>query len=165
MMDGSASIDERQQAAAATARILAAFGAMGLHNTRPRRLIAERLAALAADGADFTADDLWRDVERQDGHVARATVYRAVDVLLGQSVLDRIPFADGSHRYRLCGSRHHHHVTCSRCRRVVEVSVCLPPELLDAVERQTAFALDGHSLELFGRCATCREAEQAETGR
>ena len=153
---------DNQDRSATSARILAVFAAMGLHSTRPRRLIAERLAVLAADGADFTADDLWRDVQRQDGHVARATVYRAVDVLLGQSLLDRIPFADGSHRYRLCGERHHHHVTCSRCHRVVEVSVCLPPELLSAVERQTAFALDGHSLELFGRCSACQEAERTE---
>ncbi|HEY7976030.1 MAG TPA: transcriptional repressor, partial [Ktedonobacterales bacterium] len=72
--------------------------------------------------------------------------------------LDRIPFADGTHRYRTCGDAHHHHVTCVQCQRVVEVNACLPPELLAAISMNTDFAIEGHSLELFGRCATCRGA-------
>jgi Fur family transcriptional regulator, ferric uptake regulator len=137
-------------------RILALFETMGLSRTRPRRHIAERLAALAASGSDFTADGLWHDLQESEPHVGRATVYRAVDVLLGQGLLDRVAFANGTHRYRLCGGAHHHHVTCTRCHRVVEVDACLPPEVLSAIERNTDFALDGHALELFGRCAECR---------
>ncbi len=34
--------------------------------------------------------------------------------------------------------------------------MCLAPESLSAVERNTDFALEGHRLELFGRCADCR---------
>jgi Fe2+ or Zn2+ uptake regulation protein len=136
--------------------ILAMFETMGLSRTRPRRLIAERLAALATSGADFSADSLWHDLQGREPHVGRATVYRAVDVLLGRGVLDRVSFANGTHRYRLCGGAHHHHVTCTQCHRVVEVGICLPQELLAAVASTTDFALEGHALELFGRCAECR---------
>jgi Fur family ferric uptake transcriptional regulator len=38
----------------------------------------------------------------------------------------------------------------------VEIDACLAPELLAAIERNTNFALEGHSVELFGRCAACR---------
>lgn len=137
-------------------RILEIFDAMGLRSTRQRRLIAERLAALAASEADFTAQDLWRELQESDPHLGRATVYRAVDVLLNEGFLDRIPFADGTHRYRTCGDAHHHHVTCVQCQRVVEFTLCLPPELLAAISAKTEFAIEGHSLELFGRCAACR---------
>lgn len=137
-------------------RILQLFDTMGLRSTRQRRLIADRLAALAASGADFTAQDLWRELQEIDPHLGRATVYRAVDVLLNEGFLDRIPFADGSHRYRTCGGAHHHHVTCVQCQRVVEVNACLPPELLATISAKTDFAIEGHSLELFGRCAACR---------
>jgi Fe2+ or Zn2+ uptake regulation protein len=145
-----------EQSAEVADRILAAFDAMGLRNTRPRRLIAEQLAALAAGRDDFTAQDLWRELQAVDPHVGRATVYRAVDVLLQQGLLDRVPFADGTHRYRVCGVSHHHHVTCTQCQRVIEVSECLPSELVDAIARHTDFFIEGHSLELFGRCADCR---------
>ena len=138
-------------------RLLAEFARRGLHSTRPRRLIAERLAARAG-GEVFTADELWRDVQGVERGLGRATVYRALEVLSEAGALDRVPFADGTHRYRLCGGSHHHHLTCSRCHRVVEIDLCLPPEALAAIERRTAFALEGHSLELFGRCLDCRDA-------
>jgi Fur family transcriptional regulator, ferric uptake regulator len=137
--------------------ILDIFNMMGLRSTRPRRLIAQRLAQLAAQGEDFATDDLWRGLLQVDPQLGRATVFRAVDVLAEQGVLDRVTFADGTHRYRVCGpTRHHHHVTCSVCHRVVEIDACLAPELLAAIERSTDFALEGHSVELFGRCADCR---------
>lgn len=142
-----------------TDSILESFETAGLRNTRPRRLIAQRLAQLAARGDDFVTDDLWQDLLREDPQLGRATVFRAVDVLCEQGVLDRVAFADGTHRYRVCHlDGHHHHVTCSVCRRVVEIDACLPSELLAAIERTTNFALEGHSVEFFGRCAGCRGA-------
>jgi Fe2+ or Zn2+ uptake regulation protein len=142
--------------------ILDAFEAAGLRTTRPRRLIAERLAEVAARGEDFATDDLWQALLSQDPQLGRATVFRAVDVLVDRGVLDRVSFADGTHRYRVCGpGAHHHHVTCSVCHRVVEIDACLAPELLSAIERSTNFALEGHSVELYGRCPTCRAAVRA----
>ena len=141
-------------------RILAAFEALGLRNTRPRRLIAERLAALAAEDGGFATDDLWRELQREDPQIGRATVFRAVEVLTQQGILDRVAFADGTHRYRVCAAgAHHHHMTCTRCHRVVEVAACLPAETLAAIARQADFALEGHSVELYGRCADCRDKD------
>jgi Fur family transcriptional regulator, ferric uptake regulator len=150
---GARTADEAQ---AVAHRILALFAAKGLRNTRPRRLIAGRLAALAEDGGDFTAHDLWQDVQARDPQVGRATVYRAVDLLLRAGLLDRVPLADGTHRFRVCGVMHHHHVTCTQCQRIVEVDACLPAELLTAIAAATDFAIEGHALELFGRCPQCR---------
>jgi Fur family ferric uptake transcriptional regulator len=142
-----------------TTNILTIFDEAGLRSTRPRRLIAEHLAALAASGAVFTLEDLWHDLQQLDPQVGRATVYRAVELLTEHGVLDRVEFSDGSHRYRVCGTSHHHHLTCTRCHQVVEVATCLPVEQLTAIAAQNNFALEGHSLELFGRCARCREEQ------
>jgi len=140
-----------------TERIFTIFDSEGLRSTRPRRLIAEHLAALAASGAVFTLEDFWHDLQQLDPHVGRATVYRAVELLTEHGVLDRVEFPDGTHRYRVCGNSHHHHLTCTRCHQVVEVVACLSGEQLAAIASQNDFALEGHSLELFGRCANCRE--------
>lgn len=142
--------------AISTEAILALFDRCGLRTTRPRRLIAEHLAARAGHADGFATEDLWQELQAIDAGIGRATVYRAVEVLLREGVLDRVSFADGTHRYRLCGSNHHHHIVCRSCQRVVEVDACLPPELLEAVARATQFQIDGHSLELFGHCPTCR---------
>jgi Fe2+ or Zn2+ uptake regulation protein len=136
--------------------ILELFDALGLRITRPRRLIAEQLGARAESGANFSVQDFWEDLQALDPQIGRATVYRTVDVLVEQGMLDRVPAEGGMHRYRVCGETHHHHVRCSRCQRVVEIEACLPPELFDAVASATDFAIEGHSLELVGRCAPCR---------
>lgn len=137
--------------------ILSVFEQMGLRHTRPRRLIAEKLAALASAERDFSTDDLWLELKSDDPELGRSTVFRAVDLLTEQGILDRVAFADGTHRYRVCGGgAHHHHITCVQCHRVVEVEACLGDEVLQAIEHSTDFALEGHSLELFGRCRDCR---------
>ncbi len=129
---------------------------MSQRHTRPRRLIADRLAELAASGADFTIDDLWQEIREEEPHLGRATVYRSVEKLVTMGLLDRVEFADGSHHYRICGDGHHHHLTCTSCHRVVEVYVCLPIDQITAIGDKTNFDIQGHSLALFGRCENCR---------
>jgi Fur family transcriptional regulator, ferric uptake regulator len=138
-------------------KIRAAFDEASQRHTRPRQLIAERLIELAASGADFTIDDLWQELRQAEPRLGRATVYRSVEMLANMELLDRIEFADGTHHYRVCGgTRHHHHLTCTQCHRVVEVDVCLPVDQIRAISNQTDFHIEGHSLALFGRCKDCR---------
>ena len=137
-------------------KIRAAFDEVSQRHTRPRRLIAERLVELAASGADFTVDDLWHELRQEEPRLGRATVYRSVEKLVNMGLLDRVEFANGTHHYRVCGDSHHHHLTCTQCHRVVEVDVCLPVDQFTAISNQTDFAIEGHSLTLFGRCANCR---------
>lgn len=155
--DRRLSTDRDNQIPVTAEGILALFETLGLRTTRPRQLIAEQLATLASSRADFTVDALWQELRDIDPKLGRATVYRAVEVLMSQGLFHCLPAADGGHRYRLCGGSHHHHVTCTQCQRIVEVSICLPPELFATVADATNFTLEGHSLELFGRCADCRD--------
>ena len=151
---------ERVRVSVTVNSILGAFEEMGLSKTRQRRLIAEELAALSLRQHDFATDELWHALQHtQPGEapVGRATVFRAVEVLVERGILDRVLFADGTHRYRLCSEQtHHHHLTCTHCHRVVEVAACLPPAVLDMIARACDFDLEGHAVELFGRCAQCR---------
>ncbi len=149
-------IGETARADADRDRIMAIFEAAGVRSTNQRRLIAERLAMLGARGDGFVTQDLWKELRAEDSGMGRATVFRAVELLQREGVLDRVAFANGTHRYRLCGKAHHHHVTCLACRRVEEVDVCLPPELLSAIAVTTDFTIEGHALDLFGRCSDCR---------
>jgi Fur family ferric uptake transcriptional regulator len=138
-------------------KIYAVFDQECRRNTRPRRAIAERLIELAQSGGDFSMDDLWQDLRRREPHLGRATVYRSVEMLVSAGLLDRIEFADGTHRYRVCGSdEHHHHLTCTSCHCIVDVDVCIPTEQFAALSKQTNFSIEGHSITLFGRCAACQ---------
>lgn len=140
-------------------RITRAFERMSRRTTRPRRLIAEKLAELARDDRSFTADDLLQAVREEDSKVGRATVFRSIESLVDQQVLDRIDYSDGSHRFFVCsGGDHHHHLACTSCHRVIRFDYCLPPAVVDQIARQEDFLIEDHALILFGRCRTCREA-------
>jgi Fur family transcriptional regulator, ferric uptake regulator len=139
-----------------TRKIYLAFHELSQRNTRQRRLIAQHLVEFARSGVDFTTDDLWQTLRQGDAHVGRATVFRSVEKLVEVGLLERVEFADGSHHYRICDGGHHHHLTCTQCHKVVDIDLCLPVEQLAAVGDQNDFAIEGHSLTLFGRCSECR---------
>jgi Fur family transcriptional regulator, ferric uptake regulator len=138
-------------------KIRAAFKENGRRKTLPRQRIADRLAEMAASGQDFSVEDLWHDLQQFDPHLGRATVFRAVEMLVNLELLNRIEFSDGSHTYRACGDNHHHHLTCMRCHRVVDVNVCVPEDQLADIGQRNDFEIEGHSLVLFGICGDCRE--------
>lgn len=136
--------------------ILDAFKQKGLRITEPRRTLASLL--IETIGSDFAVEELWNMALQRDPDVGRATVFRAVEILLELHLLDRIEFANGTHRFRLCheAGHHHHHVTCSNCGKVTEIDACLSEEEIAKVEQLAGFAIEGHRLEFFGRCARCR---------
>jgi Fe2+ or Zn2+ uptake regulation protein len=143
-------------------QIREAFAEASQRQTRPRQLIAEYVIELAKSGTDFTIDDLWQRLRQMEPHTGRATVYRAVEMLAQVGLLNRIEFADGTHHYRVCGGGHHHHLTCTQCQLVVDIELCLPEEQLQTLGMQTGFALEGHTLTLFGLCASCRQEVLSE---
>lgn len=138
-------------------KIRAAFEEKGRRKTQPRNRISTRLTELAASGVDFSVEELWHDLQQVEPHLGRATVFRAVEMLVNMGLLNRIEFSDGSHTYRACGDNHHHHLTCTKCHRIVDVDVCLPEAQLADIGQKNDFELEGHSLVLFGLCADCRE--------
>jgi Fur family transcriptional regulator, ferric uptake regulator len=144
-------------------QIREAFAETSQRRTKQRQLIADCLIERATEGVDFTVDDLWQTLRQKDPQMGRATVYRAVEMLVPLGLLDRIEYADGMHHYRVCGGEHHHHLTCSHCRRVIEIDLCLPEEQLLALSQQTGFTIEGHALTVFGRCAQCRDQTTATT--
>ena len=136
-------------------RITEAF--RGERRTEPRRIIARNLISLGQAGSAFSAEDLLRRLRRTAPRIGRATVYRSIEKLVRMKVLDRIEFADGTHSFRLCSNeRHHHHLACTKCHRVVELDFCLESGQIAAIGRQQSFEIDDHSITLFGLCKDCR---------
>jgi Fur family ferric uptake transcriptional regulator len=121
---------------------------IGYRMTATRRAVLE---AMALSGQPFTVEELCEAVPE----VGRATVFRTVKLLQESDVVCRVVLEDGGIRYQLSRSGHHHHLVCGICGTVEEFS---EPELDAAIERtasQAGFRLDGHSVELYGRCANC----------
>jgi Fe2+ or Zn2+ uptake regulation protein len=145
------------------AKIRTALAEHGQRRTWQKERIADRLVELATVGADFTIEDLWLGLRQTDPHMGRATIFRAVETLAAEGLLNRIDFADGSHTYRACGNNHHHHLTCVQCHQVVEIEICLPTEQFAIIGEKNNYMIEGHSLTLFGLCEHCQK-EKAPGG-
>ncbi len=121
---------------------------VGHRLTGPRKAV---LDAIAAEPAPFTVEGLCNAVPG----VGRATVFRTVRLLQDLDVVCRLPLEDGSVRYQLSAGDHHHHLICSECGRVAEFNDPALDRLIQENAHRAGFRLDGHSLELYGRCADC----------
>ena len=63
---------------------------------------------------------------------------------------------DGTLHYRLSMSGHHHHLVCRDCGRVDDFTTCDVGALVREVQAATDYEIEGHWLEVYGRCQTCR---------
>ncbi len=113
---------------------------------------------LAGDGP-LTLPEL---LDRRDD-LAQSTAYRGLGVLIDAGAVRRIVHDSDHARFeldeRLTG-HHHHHLVCTECGVVVDVE--LPAEIehlldrsLDVVAQSHGFVLDGHDLDIRGRCCNC----------
>ena len=140
--------------APAAAALERALRARGYRLTPARRAI---LAALAAAGEHPTADALAAAVHQAAPGVGRMTVYRTLDLLCDLGLLRPVYQGTGAAHYVLLLDGHHHHLVCSRCRRVIEFDDCALGDLAETVARRYGFVVEGHLLEFYGRCAECRD--------
>jgi Fur family ferric uptake transcriptional regulator len=136
--------------------LVTALDRAGYRVTEPRRAVAGLIAE--RDG-HFTAADLVAEAGRQRLGIGRATIFRALDVLLELGAVERIDLPTGEHAYVGCEPAHHHHVVCSRCGRTSEIGDAGLRAFVEDVGRRTGYAIDTHRVELFGLCPSCSSAE------
>ena len=129
----------------------------GHRTTGARRAVAELIAA--RDGTFETAD-LLSDSRRRGLGVARATIFRTLEVLTGIGAVERLDLPNGDHSYVRCDTRgHHHHLVCTRCQRSLDLESLGMTPIIAEVERRTGYTVDRHRVELFGLCPSCQAAQ------
>lgn len=126
--------------------------AAGVRPSRGRLTVLEELAR---EPHDANAQAIHARLARRRRPIGLATVYRALGDLADAGLIDALPHGRGETHYRLCGEGHHHHLVCSRCHRVVEVTNCDLQGWLDRVASETGFTVTEHTLEITGLCASC----------
>ena len=137
--------------------LVEAFDRAGYRLTEPRRAVADLIARREGH---FTAADLVADARARRLAIGRATIFRALDVLLALGAVERIDLPSGEHAYVGCEPAHHHHLVCSSCGRSAEIDDAGLRPFVDEVASRTGWAVDSHRVELFGLCPACRAATE-----
>ncbi len=117
--------------------------------------------ALRAAGGFCSAQDVYAGLRRQGDPVGLSTVYRHLQSLVDDGLVDVIHTPEGETTYRYCGvsgQRHHHHLVCRRCGRTEEVEGPAIEHWASAVAATHGFTDVEHTVELFGTCTACARA-------
>jgi Fe2+ or Zn2+ uptake regulation protein len=87
--------------------------------------------------------------------IGPATVYRTVKTLSSLGFLRAMAGEDGEVRYLAVRPGHVHLLRCTGCDRAVEFHECGLDVLEKLVAVKSGFSVQGHHLELYGRCPDC----------
>jgi Fur family transcriptional regulator, ferric uptake regulator len=114
------------------------------------------LELLGSQRAPLGPRQLHRELLRRGARIDLVSVYRNVSALLALGLLHRVVGSSAVRPCREARSRCHHAVVCSACGSAREFHSRALERALSEVRRATGFRIDGHVLELRGRCPKCR---------
>lgn len=85
-----------------------------------------------------------------------ATVFRIVNMFTEKGLTKQIQLQEGKFRYELSGKADHHHLVCTKCGDIQDISDCNIDVLENHIEKKKQFKVTSHSLEFFGICKSCQ---------
>ncbi len=146
----------RVDAGEAAGRLRTFLRSRGLRMTGEREAL---VRAALGRRRHFTLEELVEKAVAHDARASRATVYRSLPILIEAGILQPVLVSDEPRRFELAfGRRHHDHLLCRQCGRVVEFRSGAIEDLQLKVAARHGFRLTSHVHELVGDCAACRRA-------
>ncbi|MBX2986944.1 MAG: transcriptional repressor [Bdellovibrionaceae bacterium] len=103
-----------------------------------------------------TAQELFEKVSVRNPEIGFATVYRFLRTLTEGHFVTEVRMGGLPARYELAPKRHHDHLTCTDCGKIVEFENRTIETLQEKVAKQFGFHLTHHILELYGVCPSCQ---------
>lgn len=106
----------------------------------------------------ISAQDLYVKLRHHGKGMGLATVYRALDVLKLEGLVQVRTLTNGESLYSLV-KEDRHHLTCLQCGASIPIEECPVHELENQLNRAYQFKIYYHTLEFFGLCRLCQEAQ------
>jgi len=127
--------------------------AKGLRNGGARRAVIE---LLAGQNCCLTAQEIFDELRASGRRVGIASVYRILELLTAEGVVQRIDLGSGTARYEpVLPDGHHHHLVCDSCGKVEAFEDPALESALMRVEQRSGYAVAAHDVVLHGACADC----------
>jgi Fur family ferric uptake transcriptional regulator len=111
----------------------------------------------------FEIEEIVCAVQDQGLAASRATVYRALPLLIDAGLIQPTVLTGEKPRYEATfGREHHDHLICSQCNKVVEFQFEAFEVLQKEVAAKYGFDLTEHVHELIGVCSKCKRKGRAD---
>ena len=122
-------------------------------NTKQKQMI---LTILKEADRPMSINEIYSQIVLQLPRIAKSTIYRNVDSLLNQSLIDKYHFHDNEIFYRIKAdqSEHKHFIICDDCKRIFDLPSCPIHAIEDAMEEE-GFIMKDHQIMITGICKAC----------
>ncbi|MDX2243608.1 MAG: Fur family transcriptional regulator [Leptolyngbyaceae cyanobacterium bins.302] len=104
----------------------------------------------------ISAQDLYVELRNQGVSMGLATVYRSLEVLKLEGLIQARTIANGEALYSLIQADRHH-LTCLQCGDSILIDECPVHDLEVQLNQSYQFKIYYHMLEFFGLCTRCQE--------
>lgn len=117
------------------------------------------LQVIANSPGHLTPAEIYAQVHQTHPGVGLVTVYRTLNTLVKLGLVCEVHAGGKTPRYVGSTLKHHGHLICSKCGKVVDFTECSLDELEQRLARETGFKIEGHLLQFFGSCQDCQWEE------
>jgi Fur family ferric uptake transcriptional regulator len=129
----------------------------GMRHTKQRETIVD---AFFSAGRHITVEELFNAVKRKNPEIGYATVQRNLNLLCESGLAEEIKIGKQKTRYeQKYGSKHHDHLICVKCGRLIEVNDEKIEKLQDKLAKANDFIPIKHKLEIYGICGSCKSKQ------
>ncbi|HCC69264.1 MAG TPA: transcriptional repressor [Nitrospiraceae bacterium] len=122
--------------------------------TKERIAIIEGIKSL---GGHFDLDELLIELRKKGIKVSKASIYRSIPLLKDCGIINEVIYKDKHSHYEFVyGNKHHDHMICLNCGKIIEFTSPSIEKLQERVCKENDFYGMSHMLEIKGFCKTCR---------
>ena len=122
----------------------------GLKVTLPRMKILEILES--SDKRHLSAEDIYRVLLDAGEDIGLATIYRVLTQFEGAGLVQRHHFESGQAVFELERGKHHDHLICVKCGKIVEFLDEAIESRQKEIAKKNGFQISDHSLIIYGIC-------------
>lgn len=122
-------------------------------NTKQKQLI---LSILKETKRPMSINEIYIQVSKDLPTIAKSTIYRNIDTLFNQDLIDKYHLNDTEVFYKIKANKHEHKhfVICDDCKKVFDLPSCPIHEIKHGLEEE-GFIIKDHQIQITGLCKNC----------
>ncbi len=104
----------------------------------------------------MSINEIYNAIIYQLPRIAKSTIYRNIDQLYEQNLIEKHHFSDNEifYLYKESVDKHTHFIICDQCKCTFSLPSCPIQELEDYIEAE-GFIIKDHQIQITGLCKSC----------
>lgn len=126
---------------------------MQVRNTKQKKHI---ISILKKSNRPLSINEIYNKIIYELPRIAKSTIYRNIDLLLEQNLIEKYYFNDNEifYLYKERDSDHTHFIICDDCKKIYNLPSCPLREIENSIKAE-GFIIKNHQIQITGICKSC----------